>query len=136
MTGTDRGRTRSLLGLSLSFGLQLTVGACGTQSPCEALNSPWAVIVTLIDDASGQPICNATVTVVLICDSGASCYPISMTTGPNGQCSYYGGFGPGQYQITVTAPGHVMATQNVDVVASGVCNVPMTQNLSITLKGL
>jgi len=56
-----------------------------------------------------------------------------MTTGPNGQCSYFGGLSSGLYQISVTAPGYVPATQQADV-ASGACNIPMTQHLNITLK--
>jgi len=80
--------TRGLLGLLV---LELATSACGSpQSQCSALTESNAVIVAPLDATTGHPLCSATVTIALICDAGDSCQA-PMTTGPNGQCSYFGG---------------------------------------------
>jgi hypothetical protein len=127
-------RARGLNRVLMLFGIEVAANACGSlQSSCDAVIIN-AITVAPVDMATGQSLCDATVTITPICDAARACGGGPTTIAPNGQCSYYGGMSSGTFQVSVTAPGYIGAAQQVDVAADERCNTPKTQHINISLN--
>ena len=88
--------------------------------------------VTVLDAATSQRICDATVTAT---ETSTGTTMSLSSFGGSADCTYSGGFyeRAGTFSISVQKSGYVTATQSGVVVTKGVCNVstvPLTIRLS------
>ena len=75
--------------------------------------------VYVLDQTTGAPICNATVTAT----DGTYTETLQQTSPASG-CYYAGAYErAGTYDVTVAAPGYATSSQSGIVVPSGVCHV-------------
>lgn len=105
----------------LFFGLALlTLAGCGLQNEvaCTAI-AAYGLNVTVVDDATGQQLCNATVTAT----EGTYAEPLTTFTS-TAPCTYLGATErAGTYRIDVEAPGYADGTVADVVVDKDECHV-------------
>lgn len=98
----------------------LGLSACTlpTNTQCSDI-AEAGLTVHVVDQISGDPICDATVVV-----TDGSYTETLEETSPTSGCFYAGAYErPGTYDLVVSAPGHQTLTQAAIVVAQGTCHV-------------
>jgi hypothetical protein len=110
--------------------LILAASSCGGSGPggaCTALYA-YGLSVTVRDDATSAPICDATVTAV----DGTHSEQLEKSPGGGTDCGYFGaGERAGNYTITAVKSGYMNATQSNVVVTADQCHV---KGVAVTLR--
>lgn len=87
-----------------------------------------AFALTVIDESTGQPICNARVV-----DTSANNQILRSEDFGEG-CVYSGRSGAGQHEVTIEATGYTAQSLTIDVDSIGIyCSYPVSQALTVAL---
>jgi hypothetical protein len=116
----------------VSAAMFVALVACG-HSPTDCVSSevdPIAAI-SVVDDVTGVPVCDAT---VIVTNGNFSETLPSCSYGSDASCSYCLGTGPGnEYVVSVTAPSFGAGQGSFDVVYDSCDNVEVTARASVGL---
>lgn len=126
MDSINRSR-RSIPPLLAALGMALALALLPSCADCPQTSAP-GVIVRVVDEATGKPICDASVEVSVVRIYNETLSP----SAPTGECDYTGVYDRnGLYEVYARKPGFAEAKQTLWV-SSDSCHV-LTQRVTLSM---